>query len=640
MVVRIPVEEALDVYGIHLWGAGYFGISQEGELTVRPTRNVRQELSLPRLVQQARDRGIDTPILFRFPQILKTSVEELVGSFRAAREEFGFQGGSYSPAFPMKVNQNRAVVEALLEAGRAHNLSLEVGSRAELMAALAMDLGEDALTIVNGYKDSETFRLASLGARIGRRVVVVIEKEFEIDLVLRAMEDVEEGALPEIGIRVRLFAKGSGKWWKSSGLTAKFGLTTTALLGAVSRLREAGRLDRLSMVHFHIGSQIPDIRRLKAAFREGARIYAKLRRMGVPVSVLNVGGGLAVDYDGSNTASDASRNYSISEYANDAVFIVKDVCSEEKVPLPLLVSESGRALTAYHSLLVTNTLHTISADPPMMLNGTRTPAEKPRVVQELRAMSEDISGKTYREYYHDAIELRDEMATLFNHGLVPLEDRALAEQLFWEIARKALTFARREKIPLEEFEQLEQALDEKYVLNFSVFQSVPDHWALEQLFPIVPISRLREEPDHKATLCDITCDSDGEIDHFVDIKDVKEVLPLHAPVAGQSYDLAILMLGAYQDVMGDLHNLFGAPDEIHVTMDEDGVARIDKIVEGDTVADVLQIFGYPHEELSERVRVALDARVGAGSLTPHEAKNLHDAYRDMFDRGTYLKRSL
>ncbi len=637
-MARIPVEEALDTYGISFWGAGYFSISPEGELTVRPTRDPRRELSLPRLVDQMRQQGLETPLLFRFPQIIANRVEELTGSFRAAMSEFGYDGAEYRPAFPMKVNQQREVIDALIEAGRPYHMGLEAGSRAELMAALALDLAPDALTVINGYKDLETIRLAILGARAGRRVVCVLEKGFELDLILRAFAEAGEGPLPEIGFRVRLFAKGAGKWWKSSGLTAKFGLTTTGLLEAVRRLADAGHLDRASMVHFHIGSQIPEIRRFKAAFREAARIYAKLRRLGVPVTILDVGGGLGIDYDGSKTASDASMNYSTAEYANDVVYTVKEVCTEEKVPLPTLVSESGRALVAYHSLLVANVLGRIAADhPPERL--TAEPGE-PRVVSEMKAMARDISAKTYLEYYHDATELREEMSTLFNIGMISLADRALAEGLYWDISRKALSFGRREKIPLEEFEDLERALHEKYVVNFSVFQSTPDHWALEQLFPVCPISRLRDEPTRPATLVDITCDSDGEMDHFVDIKDVKETLPLHNidPHGEKAYDLGIMLLGAYQDVMGDMHNLFGMPDEVIVSVDEAGLPKIEKVVRGDTVADVLRIFGYPQEEMIGRMRGALARRVAAGELQETQAERLLESYSALFTRGTYLSR--
>ncbi len=637
-MARIPVEEALDTYGVALWGAGYFHISPEGELTVRPTRDPQREISLVKLVEDMRRQGLETPLLFRFPQIIASRVEELVGSFRAAMAEFGYDGAEYRPAFPMKVNQQREVIDALIEAGRPYHMGLEAGSRAELMAALAMDVADDALTVVNGYKDLETIRLAILGARIGRRVVVVLEKGFELDLVLRAFAEAGPGALPDIGFRVRLHAKGSGKWWKSSGVTAKFGLTIAGLLDCVRRLADAGHLDRSTMVHFHIGSQIPEIRRFKTAIREAARIYAKLRRLGVPVQILDVGGGLGIDYDGSKTASDASMNYSTAEYANDVVYTVKEVCNEEKVPYPTLVSESGRALVAYHSLLVANVLGRIAADaPPERLEPA---AGEPRVVQELKAMARDITAKTYLEYYHDASELRDEMVTLFSIGNVSLADRALAEGLYWDISRKALTFARREKIPIEEFEELERAMHEKYVVNFSVFQSTPDHWALDQLFPIVPIQRLREVPTHQGTLVDITCDSDGEIDKFIDVKDINETLPLHRIEAHQEepYDVAVTLLGAYQDVMGDMHNLFGAPDEALVTINENGAAEIEKIVRGDTVADVLRVFGYPSEDMIGRVRGRLQSRVEDGELAEGNADRLLENYRALFTRGTYLSR--
>lgn len=635
---RIPVEEALDTYNIALWGGGYFSINNEGELTVRPTRDPEREVALPKLVAEMRRRGLETPLLFRFPQIVANRVAELVGAFRGAMAEFGYEGAEYLPAFPMKVNQQREVVDALIQAGRDFKMGLEAGSRAELMAALALDVSPGALTVVNGYKDLETMRLAILGARCGRRVVIVIEKQFEIEPLLRAFEEAGPGPLPEVGFRVRLFARGAGKWWKSSGVTAKFGLTTEGLLEVVRRLADAGHLDRASMVHFHIGSQIPEIRRFKTAFREAARFYAKLRRLNVPVSILDVGGGLAVDYDGSKTASDASMNYSIAEYANDVVYAVKEVCAEEKVPLPSLVSESGRALVAYHSLLVANVLGRITSDAaPERLEAS---LNEPRVVSELRSIVRDINAKNYLEYYHDAGELREEMSTLFAIGMISLADRSMTEGLYWEIARRALAFARREKVPLEEFEELERALHEKYVVNFSVFQSTPDHWALDQLFPIVPIQRLREAPDHQATLVDITCDSDGEIDKFIDIKDIKETLPLHAIEAHQEepYDIAFTLLGAYQDVMGDMHNLFGMPDEVLVTVGDDGEARVEKVVRGDTVTDVLRIFGYPHEELLGSVRAALMRRVALDELSEDEAERLLASYGALFTRGTYLSR--
>ncbi|MDH3284944.1 MAG: biosynthetic arginine decarboxylase [Acidobacteriota bacterium] len=637
-MVRIPLADALDHCGIPHWGNGFFGISNRGQLTVLPTRDPGREVVLADVLERLREDGRDTPFVLRFPQILSSRVEELVSAFHTAMDEFDYVGGGYLPVFPLKVNQRSGVVESLLRAGREHGLGLEVGSRAELMIALALDLPQDALLVVNGYKDRHTLELATIGARLGRRVVIVLEKLFEVDLVLRWFAEAGDGPLPELGVRTRLSARGSGKWWKSSGTTAKFGLTTAGIIEAVDRLRSAGWLGRLSMLHFHIGSQIPEIRRLKIAFREGARVYAKLRRFDVPISLFNVGGGLAVDYDGSKTASDASMDYSVGEYANDVVYAVREVCIEEDVPVPTLVSESGRALTAYHAVLVAEVLDRISADPPLTAESTVQDGA-PRVLEELVALRDEIGAKTYREFYHDAIVHRDELATMFDIGILTLEQRALAEQLFWDIARRALSFARRERFPPEEFEQLERAMHEKYILNFSVFQSAPDHWALEQLFPVVPLTRLTETATRHATLVDITCDSDGEIARFVDIKAFKDSLALHDPDErpDEPYDLAITLVGAYQDVMGDLHNLFGTPDDVYVTVGENGEARIEPLVPGDTVSDVVRTVGYRSENLIEAVRSFIARRRDEGALRPGAARELERAYRSMFDRGTYLE---
>jgi arginine decarboxylase len=636
-MTRLSLDDALDLYGLQRWGAGFFGISPAGGLTVHPTGEAGRGIALPDVIRELRARGLDTPLVLRFPQILAARLDGLVGCFERAFREFGCEEQRYRPVYPIKVNQRPAVVGALLRAGQAHRLGLEVGSRAELLAALALPLPDDGLITVNGYKDLATLELAVLGARAGRRVVVVLEKLFEVDLLLQAFANAGPGALPEIGLRARLYARGAGKWWRSSGVAAKFGLTTTALLRAVARLEQAGHLDRLAMLHFHIGSQIPEIGRLKIAFREGARIYAKLRGRGVPLGMLNIGGGLAVDYDGSRTASDASMNYSMVEYANDAVFLVQEVCRAEKVPLPEIVSESGRALTAHHSMLVTDVLETIRADAPGAPDGE--PESPQPLVRELTILERGINAKNWREYFHDAVMHRDELITLFNVGLISLEERAFAQQLFWSIARQALALAGKEKTPPPEFDQLRQALDEKYVLNFSLFQSAPDHWAIDQLFPIVPLARLREAPSRRASLVDITCDSDGQISRFIDIRDNKESLELHDPHAGdEPYDLAILLLGAYQDVMGDMHNLFGTPDEAHVVVGEAGAARIETVVRGQSAADVLASFGYDPGALAERIEQELGARGREGRLDPAEGRRLAEVYRARLAGGSYLSR--
>ncbi|RMF73773.1 MAG: biosynthetic arginine decarboxylase [Acidobacteria bacterium] len=632
---RLPLDEAHELWGLHLWGDGLFGIDDAGALTLRPTGPAGPAVAVGPVVEQAIAAGLTTPLVLRFPQLLAWRIDALCGAFDAALAEFGVAGGTYRPVYPLKVNQRRPVVEALVEAGRPRSLSVEVGSRAELHAALALDLAPDAMVVVNGYKDRATLELAILGARAGRRVVVVLEKLFELDALLAAYEQADPGPLPEIGLRARLYARGAGKWWKSTGVTAKFGLTTTALLSAVDRLDRAGRLDLVRMLHFHIGSQVPEIRRFKTAFREAARMYARLRARGVPLEILNLGGGLAVDYDGSRTASDASMNYSLQEYANDAVFLVDEVCREENVPFPMLVSESGRALTAHHALLITDVIGTIEADPPA--EDEPVSPDAPRVLREMAHLAANITAKNYREYFHDAVLLRDEMITLFNVGLVGLADRARVQGHFWRVCRAALRFARRERVPSEEFEQLERALDEKFVCNFSVFQSVPDHWALGQLFPIVPVERLREPPRRSATLVDITCDSDGEIARFVDPQLVRDHLALHAPAddRGRPYRLAVALVGAYQDVMGDMHNLFGTPAEADVIV-EGGVPRIREARPGDSAARALELSGWDPAELTKRLAAALDARVGSGALPAGERDAMLDRWRRSLARSTYL----
>jgi arginine decarboxylase len=631
---RLAPEDALEHYGLDLWGAGYFGIDEEGRLTVSPKGAGGSAVALETLVGQAAEAGLAPPLVFRFPQILAGRVEELVRSFQSAAREFEADGLVYRPAFPVKVNQNRAVIDALLDAGRPHGMSLEVGSRTELFLALGCDIGCEGMIIVNGYKDLDTLRLAVLGARMGRRVIVVVEKLFEVPALLEAFSAAGEGPLPEIGLRARLYARGAGKWWRSTGISAKFGLTTAGLLSAVDAIRDAGFLDRVSMLHFHIGSQIPEIRRFKTAFRESARIYAKLKKLGVPLRILDLGGGLAVDYDGSRTSTDASMNYSVQEYANDAVFLVRDVCSEEGVPLPIIVTESGRALAAYHALAVVDVVAAIGEDPP--LEGGLEDDELPRVVSEMTVLLHEISAKNYREYFHDAVLLRDEMITLFNAGYISLPHRALCQQFFWQISRRALTFARKERVPIEEFEELERALDERYVLNFSVFQTLPDHWALDQLFPVCPLTRLLDRPTRSASLVDITCDSDGEVARFVDARDVKEAINLHELREGEPYRLALLMVGAYQDVMGNRHNLFGAPSEAIVHVDEEGRAHLSEALEGESPERMLRDFSYDLDAQAARVSEGLGSALTEGRIDRDEHDRLMRFYARARAATSYL----
>jgi len=627
---KYGIDDAMNLYGIDSWGNGYFRINEEGHLIVIPTNDEARFVDLEKEVTELSRKGVTTPLLLRFPQLLEAQVKSLCNSFRKAIGEFGYTK-EYRPVFPIKVNQHRFVVSELMEAGWKYNLGLEVGSKPELLGALAMETPPDSLLICNGFKDVAYLGNAILAQKIGKNVIVVVEKPYELESLLQIIKD--RGVKPAIGFRVRLNSKGSGKWEKSGGVTSKFGLSTAQLLEGIQELKKARLLDCLKMFHFHIGSQITEIRRLKNAIKEAARVYAKARKMGVEIEYLNVGGGLGVDYDGSRTSSDASVNYTVQEYANDVVYTIKDVCENENVPEPIIVSESGRAMTAYHSVLVVDVRAEISARTNQKL---KPAAKDPQVIGDLYFILKNLSVKNYREYYHDAVEHRDEMFSLFNLGLLSLEERAKGEACFWEIAAKAVRYAKTQKFVADEFVELEKQLHEKVVCNFSVFQSIPDHWALDQLFPVVPIHRLREKPDRRATLVDITCDSDGEIDKFVDLKDIKEALEVHHLDSEEPYYLAGLLLGAYQDTMGDLHNLFGSVNEAHVVVDDEGKVHVKRIRRGNSVRETLASFGYDARDLAARMQAILEERQTHDGISPKEARLLLSEYRGRFDTYTYL----
>jgi len=630
MTDRFTVDHAAEVYGLDGWGNGYLRIRDDGHLVVTPCRRLAGGASVHEVVEELARRGIHAPILLRFPQLLRAQVEDLAGAFSRAIEEFHYEG-RFQPVFPIKVNQQRPVVESLLRSGREFGMGLEVGSRPELMAAAALPMADEALIVCNGFKDSEYLSSASMACRLGKRVVVVIEKPFELEPI---MELAAQGRdVPTIGFRLRLQARGVGMWEKSGGVASKFGLTTLQLLRSLDRLTEAGLQDKVALLHFHIGSQITEIRKIKNAVREAGRIYAKLYKRGVEVKYLDVGGGLGIDYDGSRTSSDASVNYNVQEYANDVVFGLAEVCEQEEVPPPTIISESGRALVAYHSILVTDVRGVISGpDPqPPELNGAEA-----QVVQDLAEVERTIGVKNYREFYHDALEYRDQMYSLFNLGMLDLDDRAKGECLFWSIASKTVFYSKTAKFVAEEFVELESKLHDKYICNFSVFQSLPDHWALDQLFPVIPIHRLDERPSVKATLVDITCDSDGEVEKFVDRKAIKEALELHRLRPGEPYYLAFLLIGAYQDTMGDMHNLFGRVHEADVVVDESGRPTVQSVRPGDPAATTLRSFGYDDEELVTDIEAGLQARVERGQLSEERARTLLADFRERLARYTYL----
>lgn len=631
------IEHTLETYGIENWGAGYFGVNRKGNLIVRPSEHDSRTADVKEIIDDLRKRGINTPILLRFPQLIVGQIRKLQKAFRNSIKEYEYNGGHLC-VYPMKVNQNRAVVEEYLREGSRYDFGLEAGSKAELYGALAMEQSADSLLVLNGFKDEEFIRLAFIGAKSGKKVVIVIEKLSELDSILKIADELraegKDSLLPMVGVRVKLYSKGSGRWETSGGEAAKFGLTTTEILEVIRRLQEAGRTDMLTLLHFHIGSQLTDIKRIKNAMKEAARVYAKIYEMKIPIEFLDVGGGMAVDYDGSKTAFDSSANYNAQEFANDVVYVIKQVCDDENVPHPTIVQECGRFMSAYHAILVTNIqdeIETIVED----LTPIEIGEDDPQVVKELFDLRETINVKNHREYYHDALEQREQLFTLFNLGLISLEDRGKGEVLFWDVCESADKFAQQKKYVSEEFDDLRLLLCAKYLANFSVFRSIPDNWALEQLFPIVPIHKLNKIPTEYTTLCDVTCDSDGVVEKFVDLHDVKRVLALHPLVKGEQYYLAIMLVGAYQECMGNNHNLFGVPHEAQVFIDEDGYL-IKKVIVGSTLGESLQRARYEKSQLHDGFRRLMQLQTKRGELSEEESTALIEYYEAKIDSYTYL----
>lgn len=630
-------EQTAETYGIGNWGAGYFGVSRKGNLVVISPENENLTADVKEIIDDLNKRGVRTPVLLRFPQLLFGQIRKLQTAFRKSIKEFEYEGGHLC-VYPMKVNQNRAVIEEYLREGSRYNFGLEAGSKAELYAALGLELAKDSLLVLNGFKDRDFVKLAFAGAAAGKNVVIVIEKMSELSHTFSLLEEIAASEdpvkLPMLGVRVKLYSKGTGKWEKSGGEAAKFGLTTTEILDVIRQLQEAGKADMLKLLHFHIGSQLTDIKRIKNAMKEAARTYAKIRQMGIPIEYLDVGGGMAVDYDGSRTSFESSANYNAREFANDVIYVIKTVCDDENVPHPTIIQESGRYLSAYHAMLVTNVqdeIETVVEDlTPMTID-----EEDPPVVRELHDLRETINAKNYREYYHDALEHREGLFTMFDLGLITLEDKGKGEVLFWDVCERADQFAQQKKYVSEEFDDLRKLLCAKYLANFSVFRSMPDNWALEQLFPIIPIHKLNKKPTEYATLCDITCDSDGIVDKFVDLHDVKTVLELHKLVKGEPYYLAMMLVGAYQEVMGNNHNLFGVPHEAHIYIGEDGHI-IKKVIYGATLADSIATARFDAVQLHDQYRRTVMQRIKDGDLSTKAGNDLIEFYENQAESYTYL----
>lgn len=629
--MKSAIAEVAQTYGIENWGAGYFGINPQGNLIVRLTDGTPRSVDIKKVVDDLISRRVKLPVILRFPQIFASQVRKMNQSFRAAMNEFGYKG-EHKAVFPMKVNQRRQVIEAYLEEASKYGYGLEAGSKPELYAALALEQSPDSLLVCNGFKDNKFIDLAFVGTQAGKNVVIVIEKLNELPHVIERAQ--KTGVRPMIGMRVRLYTRGSGRWEKSGGEQSKFGLTTTELLQAIKSLRDANMLEMLRVLHFHIGSQITQIKRVKAGVKEAARVYAKIRKMGIDVDHLNVGGGAGVDYDGSKTSFESSVNYTLQEFANDVIYTIKSVCEEENVPEPNVITESGRVLVAYHAMLVANIIDEIETVQGMR-NVTMTGNEA-QVIQELYDLYKTMNSKNFLEYYHDALEHKEELFTLFDLGFISLEDRAKGEILFWEVCDRANNFAKQTQVKSEEFDDLRKLLSAKYLCNFSVFRSVPDHWAIDQLFPIIPIHKLNEIPTDTATLCDITCDSDGVVDRFVDLHDVKEVLEVHDLKNKEPYYLGMMLIGAYQEVMGNFHNLFGTTNEAHVIVSGDSEYHISRIIPGSNVGEMVSFAKYEKEFLQEGFHSLLIRQLKKGTLTEDEVGRLTDEYVSQYEAYTYL----
>jgi arginine decarboxylase len=633
MKTEWDVEAAIATYNVEGWGSGYFTVNNSGNVVAKPLQENGGSIDILEVVNEARERGLGFPLLIRFQDLLRHRVETVNRSFQNAITEFGYKS-EYRGVFPIKVNQLREVIEEIVDAGRPFHFGLEAGSKPELIAALAMHKDPESLIICNGYKDSAFIRTALLGRRLGKSVVLVIEKLEELEQTIRISKEI--GVDPHIGIRVRLQSRGSGKWSPSGGENAKFGLSTTNLVAASQMLKDEGLAHCLKLVHFHIGSQVPDISTIKRAVREAARYYAKLAKLGHELGYLDVGGGLGVDYDGSRTSFDSSTNYSLQEYANDVVYNIMEVCDSESVAHPAIVSEGGRAIVAHHSVLVMEAFGSIekNADSRQITAG----ADDPKPLRDILELKRLLKRGNRIESLHDAQQIKEEAQQMFNLGLLDLEAKAKIESAYWQVAQQIVTLHRGLKYVPEEVKQLETSLGDQYICNFSVFQSLLDHWALGQLFPIMPIHRLTSAPERNGTIVDITCDSDGKICKFIDLQDVRETLPLHRISPGEMYYLGVFMVGAYQDIMGDLHNLFGRVTEVHIFLDEDEESGwyIEEVIGGSTIGDVLAMTLWDKVELMRLVKTQVDAAIKSDRLKPNDAMKLLADYERGLQEYTYL----
>ena len=635
MLVREPTErwttaDSSELYDVASWGKGYFSVGQNGHLYVHPDKDPARAIDLKELVDTLVLRGISLPILIRFAEILRHRLSEIHNAFQSAIAEHGYKGG-YCCVYPIKVNQQRQVVEEVFRFGRPFKYGLEAGSKPELLAVLAV-ADNDTPIICNGFKDDEYIEMVMLATKIGRQITTVVEKYTELALVARHAQRV--GVRPRIGLRLKLASRGSGRWRSSGGYRSKFGLTVSEAVRALDQLKQLEMADCLELLHFHLGSQITNIRHIKQAVIEAVRIYAELARAGAGLKYLDVGGGLGIDYDGSQTDFESSVNYTLQEYANDVVYHVQNVCDEAGVAHPTIVSESGRAVVAYHSMLVFDVLGVSGFGGEEAVPEISDDMEQPLI--DLRETYRSLSQKNLLENFHDAQQALDQALNLFSLGYLPIEQRCLAENLYWVMCRRIKRLAAELEYFPEELEGLDAMLSDTYFCNFSIFQSMPDSWAIKQLFPIMPIHRMEERPTRNAVLGDISCDSDGKIDQFIDRRDVKRTLPLHA-FNGSEYYLGAFLIGAYQEILGDLHNLFGDTNAVHVSLNGNGEIILDNVIKGDTVREVLDYVQFRAETLLGQFRHDVEAALREGKIGYEESGRLLRFYEEGLNGYTYLE---
>ena len=625
------IEDSKELYNINGWGVSYFGINEKGNAYVSPCKD-NTEIDLRDVMDELALRDVSSPVLLRFPDILDNRIEKTASCFAQAAKEYDYKAENFI-IFPIKVNQMQPVVEEIISHGQKFNLGLEAGSKPELHAVIAVQCQSDSLIICNGYKDQSYIELALLAQKMGKRIFIVIEKLNELDIIAKAAKKI--GVRPNIGIRIKLASSGSGKWADSGGDASKFGLNSSELLLALKMLEEKGLKDCLHLIHFHIGSQITKIRRIQTALREAAQYYINLHKMGYNVDFVDCGGGLGVDYDGTrSSSSESSVNYSIQEYVNDCIYTFIDAANKNGVPHPNLITESGRSLTAHHSVLVIDVLETASL--PSMPEEFEPTEGEHQLVKDLYEIWDNLNPRSMLEDWHDAEQIREESLDLFALGIVDLQTRAEIESMYWSVCREINMLAKSMKHVPDELRNLDKLLADKYFCNFSLFQSLPDSWAIDQLFPILPIQRLDERPTRNATLQDITCDSDGKITNFVTSRNISHVLPLHALKKGEPYYLGVFLVGAYQEILGDLHNLFGDTNAVHISV-KNGKYNIDQIIDGETVDEVLDYVQYRPKKLVRQLETWVAKSVKLGKISLEEGKEFLNNYRSGLYGYTYLE---